>query len=73
MNLIRVIIVQVENTKCKWGLPEDWLQVFVNGTDDLSNNLRLNEISILTFSQFYVKVKQKPIRNSCKSNLWLTL
>ena len=73
MNLIRVITVQVENTKCKWGLLEDWLEVFVNGADGLSNNLRLNEISILTFSQFYVKVKQKPIRNSCKSNLWLTL
>ena len=34
-------------------MDEDWLKVYENGVDCLSNNLRLNEIS--TFFQFYLK------------------
>ena len=34
-------------------MDEDWLKVYENGVDRLSNNLRLNEIS--TFFQFYLK------------------
>ena len=38
---------------CKRGLPEDWLKVNENRAYRLSNNLRLNEISILfTILQF---------------------
>ena len=42
-----------------------------NYADNLSNNVRLNEISYLYFSNFTAK-KKKPIRNSCRS-LWPTL
>ena len=34
-------------------MDEDWLKVYENGVDRLSNNLRLNKIS--TFFQFYLK------------------
>ena len=37
-------------------MAEDWLEVYENRADCLSNNLRLNEISILTFPQCYFKV-----------------
>ena len=36
--------------------PEDCLEVNENRVDNLSNNLRLNEISIPTFSNFNVKL-----------------
>ena len=39
-------------TGCE-GFAEDCLEVSENRADLLSNNLRLNEISILTFFQFY--------------------
>ena len=44
----------------------DSLEMYDNCTDPPSNNLRLNEISLL------LQNKQKPIRNSCRSNLWST-
>ena len=54
------------------GFAEDCLEVYENCADNLSNNLRSNEISILIFFQFSKKKKQKPIRNSCRSNSWST-
>ena len=51
---------------CKQGLTENWLEVYEHRADHLSNNLRSNEIFILTF--FYL---HNSIRNSCKSNLWV--
>ena len=45
--------------------------MYENCADRLSNNLRLNEISILIFFPILLQNKEKPIRNSCKSNLWL--
>ena len=48
------------------------MKVYGNRTDHLSNNLRLNEISKLTFSQFYCKIKKKTIRTSSRSNWWST-
>ena len=47
--------------------------MYENRTDNLNNKLRLNEISILIFFPILLSNKQKPIRNSCRSNLWLTL
>ena len=44
--------------------------MYENRADHLSNNLRLQEISILIFFQFYCKKKQKPITSSCRNNLW---
>ena len=41
------------------GFPEDCLKVYENCADHLSSNLRLNEISILTFFQFYSKKKNR--------------
>ena len=32
--------------------------MYENGADNLSNNLRLNEISVLTFFQFYSKINR---------------
>ena len=37
-------------------MAEDWLGVYQNCANCLNNNLRLNEISILTFFQFYFKI-----------------
>ena len=62
---------KTQYTNCKWGLTDDWLEVYENRADRLSNNLRLNEISVLTFFPILLQNKVKPIRNSCKSNLWL--
>ena len=38
------------------GFAEDCLEVYLNCPDHLSNNLRLNVISILIFFQFYCKI-----------------
>ena len=35
--------------------------MYENGADNLSNNLRLNEISILIFFQFYCKINTKQL------------
>ena len=34
------------------------MEVYENCADNLSNNLRLNEISTLIFSQFYCKINR---------------
>ena len=44
--------------------------MYEDRADHLSNNLRLNEISILIFFRNLPQNKQKPIRNSCRNNLW---
>ena len=41
------------------GFDEYCLEVYKFRSDHLSNNLRLNEISILTFSDFTVKQAEK--------------
>ena len=43
---------------CKRGFAEDYLEVYENLADNLSNNLKLNEISILIFFQFYCEIKR---------------
>ena len=40
------------------GFAEDSLGGYENCADHLSNNLRLNEISVLTFFQFYCKINR---------------
>ena len=47
--------------------------MYENPADNLSNNMRLNEIFTLKFFPILLWNKQKPIRNSCRSNLWPTL
>ena len=37
---------------------EDYMEVYENRADPVSNNLRLNEISILTFFQLYCKINR---------------
>ena len=49
---------------------DDCLEVYESCADNLSNKLRLNEISILIFFPILLQNTQKPIRNSCRSNLW---
>ena len=39
-------------------MTEDCLEVYENRDENLSNNLRLNEISILIFFQFYGKINR---------------
>ena len=48
MDLIKVL----KYTSCKWEFSEDCLEVNKNRDDNLSNNLRLNEISTIAFSNF---------------------
>ena len=43
------------------GFSEDCLEVHENYADNLSNNLRLNEISILIFFQFYCKINRNQL------------
>ena len=43
---------------CKRGLAEDCLKVYENCADHLNNNLILQEITILTFFQFYWKINK---------------
>ena len=42
-------------------MAEGWLEVYENRADHLRNNLRLNEISILNFSQFYFKINRNQL------------
>ena len=57
---------------CGRGFTEYYLEGYENCADHLSNNLRLNEISKLTFFPILLQNKQKPVRDSCKRNLWST-
>ena len=43
-------------------MSEDQLEVYENRADHLSNNLRLNEISILPFFRFYFKIKRNQLK-----------
>ena len=52
-------------------LPEDWLEVYENRADRLSNHLRLNEISILTFFQFYFKINRNQLEIVVKATYGL--
>ena len=55
------ILKLLKYTNCKWGFAQDCLEVYENGTDHLSNNQRLNEISKLIFFQFYFKIKRNQL------------
>ena len=44
-----------------------------NRADHLSNNLILQEISILILFPILLQNKQKPTTNSCRNNLWFKL
>ena len=57
------------DTSCKRGFAEDCLEVHGDRADHLSNNLRLQEISILIFFSVLLQNKQKTITNSCWNNL----
>ena len=50
------------DTSCKRGFAEDCLEVHGDRADHLSNNLRLQEISILIFFQFYCKINRKQLQ-----------
>ena len=41
---------------------EDLMKVYKNRADYLSNNLRLNEISILILFQFYCKINKNQLK-----------
>ena len=46
--------------------------MYENCADNLSNFLRLNEVPLLIFFPILLQNRQKPIKNSCRSNLWYT-
>ena len=52
-------------------MADDWLEVYENCADRLNNNLRLNEISILTFSQFYFKLNRNQLEIVVKATYGL--
>ena len=52
-------------------MPEDWLEVYENRADRSSNNLRLKEISILTFFQFYFKINRSQLEIVVKTTYGL--
>ena len=52
-------------------LSEDWLEVYENCADRLSNNLRLNEISTLSFFQFYCKINRNQLEIVVKATYGL--
>ena len=43
------------------GFAEHYLEVYKNRADNRSNSLRLNEISILIFFQFYCKINRNQL------------
>ena len=45
-------------TSCKQGSAEDCLEVYENCADHLSNSLRLKEMFILIFFQFYCNINR---------------
>ena len=49
-------------------MPEDWLEVYEHRAGRLSNNLRLNETSILTFFQLYCKINRNQLEIVVKAN-----
>ena len=44
-----------------WGFTEDWLKLYENCTDSINNNLRLSEIYIVTFFEFYFKINRNQL------------
>ena len=62
--------LKIDNN-CTWGLAKDWLEVYENWADRLSNNPRLNEISRLTFSQFYFKINKNQLKIVLKATYGL--
>ena len=43
------------------GFAEGCLEVYENRADNLSNNLRLHEITIIVFFQFYCKISRNQL------------
>ena len=52
------LIKLLKYTSCQRGFVEDCLEVSANRADHLSNDLRLQEISILIFFEFYWKINR---------------
>ena len=52
-------------------MAEDWLEVYENCADRLSNKLRLNKISILTFSQCNFKINRNQLELAVKATYGL--
>ena len=52
---------------CGRGFAENSLEGYENCADHLSNNLRLNEISVLTFFQFYCKINRNQSKTVVES------
>ena len=48
-------------TNCNPGFAEDYLKVYEIRANHLSNNLRLYEISILVFFEFYCKINKNQL------------
>ena len=56
----------------KRGLVEDSLEVYGNCADNLSNNLRLNEIPINIFFLFYCKIDRNQLEIVGEAIIWDT-
>ena len=52
---------------------EDCLEVYENRADNLSNNLRLNEISIVILFQFYCKINRNQLEKVVEATYGLHL
>ena len=58
-------------TDCEWWLVEDWLELYENCADCLTINIWLNEISILTFFQFYFNINRNQLEIYVKATYGL--
>ena len=58
MNLKKEYDKTLKYANCKWGVSADCLEVCEDRADHLSNNLRLNKISIFIFFQFSFKINK---------------
>ena len=57
----RFDIKLLKHINCKQRFAENCLEVYENCSDYISNNLRLNEIAILMFFQFYCKINRNQL------------
>ena len=64
------LIKLLKNTSCKRGVAEDCLVVYENRADNLSNNLKLNEIHY-AFFQFYCKINRNQLETALEANYGL--
>ena len=69
-DLIKLLKIYQLYTRICWGLPGS--ASYKICADDLSNNLRSNEILYICLFTNLLQNKQKPIINSCRGKLWST-